>query len=59
MDSRCFNVFHDPGDHARFTIGDGIHVDLNGILKKLINEDRMFGRGLHGALGEQFKRGSS
>ena len=32
MDSRLFNVFHDSTDDGHLPIGNGIHIDFNGIL---------------------------
>jgi len=56
----CFlDVLHDACDDTGLSIRDGIHVNLDGVLQKLVNKDRMFGRGLDGALGELFQDSSS
>ena len=44
MDARVFDVLHHPPDHAAPAVGDGVHIPLEGVFQKAIDEDRMLGR---------------
>ena len=43
MNPGLFDMFHDPADHRQAAVADGINVQLDGILEKLIDEDGMTG----------------
>ena len=42
MDSGFFDMLHDPSDHYFFPVGDGVNVDLDRILQKLVDQNRVF-----------------
>jgi hypothetical protein len=52
VDSRFFDMLHDAGNDSGLSVGDGIHINLDGILEKLVDEDRMSGRGVNGSLSK-------
>jgi len=43
MNPGLFDMFHDPADQRQAAVADGINVQLDGILEKLIDEDGMTG----------------
>ncbi len=44
MNARLFDVLHDAADDDRSCgVRDGIHVELEGVLEELVDEDRMLG----------------
>ncbi len=48
MDAGLFDMLHDPADDHFRAVTEGIHIDLDGLVQKLVDQDRMLGRGLHG-----------
>jgi hypothetical protein len=49
MDAGQLDVLHHPGDDYLFSITDCVHVVLEGLLQKLVDEDGPMGRDIHGA----------
>ena len=56
MDAGVLDVLHDPAHHATPAVGDGVDVGFEGVLEKVINEHRMFGRDARGLLEELLER---
>ena len=56
MDARLFDMLHDAGDHCFCPIADGVHVHLDGVFQKLVNENGVIGRGYDG-LGHELTQG--
>ena len=50
VDARLLDVFHHASDEDVRPVAEGVDVDLDGVLQELVDEDRVFGRGL-GVLG--------
>ena len=48
MDAGLLNMLHDAADHDRLAIGQGIHVNFDGIFQIFVNQDGMFRRYLNG-----------
>ena len=42
------DMFHDAGDDAGFSVRNGIDIDLDRVLQKFVDEDRMAGRSFDG-----------
>src|SRR5262245_7105041 len=43
VDARHFDVLHDAGDEHVVPVGEGVDVDLDGVLDELVHEDGMVG----------------
>ena len=41
VDARLLHVLHDPADDHPLAVGDGVHVDLEGVLEELVDQDRV------------------
>lgn len=41
MNARLFHVLHDPRHINPLAIGNGVHIDLDGVLEILVEEDRI------------------
>ena len=47
MDAGLLDVFHDAADDHLGSVTERIHVDLDCFIQKLVDQDRMFRRGLN------------
>ena len=50
MDARLFDVLHDAGHDHLLAVGDGVHVDLDGVFEEAVDQHRL-------ALGHDERRG--
>ena len=41
MDPGILDVFHNPGNKGRFSVTNGVDIDLDGVVDKLVNENRV------------------
>ena len=50
VDPRLFDMLHDGADDGGGAVGDGVHVDLDGVLEELVDQDRVFRGDVDGGL---------
>ena len=55
MDACFFDMLHNAGDDAGFSVGDCVHIDLDGILQEFIDQDGVIRRGLYRVLNESLQ----
>src|SRR2546422_2253566 len=46
MDAGLFDVLHDAADDYPLSVGEGVHVDLDGVFQVVVDQDWMLHRGL-------------
>ena len=41
MDAGLLDMLHDAGDIDRLAVGDAVHVDLDGVVQIVVDQDRV------------------